>query len=103
MSKKTKSYELDLLERLKDPSYAAGYLNCALEDSTPGFEERFLIALKDVCVAHGITQLSSRSKLNRQNFYKAFSPKGNPEFGTLTKVLHSMGLKLAVQKMKKAS
>ncbi len=103
MSKRTKSYTEDLLTRLKNPRYAAGYLNAILEDDDEGMEERFLIGLRDVAKAHGVTALAQDSNLNRQSLYKALSEDGNPELQTLTALLKAMGLKLAVGIQKKAS
>jgi probable addiction module antidote protein len=34
--------------------------------------------------------------LGRESLYKALSAEGNPEFGTVLKVMHSLGLKLRV-------
>lgn len=42
------SYHEDLLERLRDPEYAAGYLNAVLEE---GDEAAFQLALRDVAEA----------------------------------------------------
>jgi DNA-binding phage protein len=42
------SYREDLLERLRDPEYAAGYLNAALEEND---EATFQLALQDVAEA----------------------------------------------------
>lgn len=48
--KPTISYRKDLLRRLKEPRYAAAYLNRCLEDEDEG---AFLLALRDVAEAHG--------------------------------------------------
>lgn len=42
------SYHEDLLERLRDPEYATGYLNAVLEESD---EVSFHLALRDVALA----------------------------------------------------
>ncbi|MEK7834258.1 MAG: hypothetical protein AAB401_24435 [Acidobacteriota bacterium] len=42
------SYKADLLERLRDPEYATGYLNAVLEESD---EAAFQLALRDVAEA----------------------------------------------------
>lgn len=103
MPKRTKDYQEGLITRLKNPKYAAGYLNAVLEDDDEGMEQRFLIALRDVAKAHGFAQLSEGTKLNRQSLYRSLSQSGNPEFVTLTALLKSMGLKLAVEIKDKAS
>ena len=54
MKKITESYEKGLKEDLADPVEAAEYLNAALED---GSQEVFLMALKDVANAKGITEI----------------------------------------------
>jgi probable addiction module antidote protein len=102
---KTKDYEKDLLKRLKNAEYAAGYLNAILEDNEDrkGLEERFLMALRDIATAHGVSSVSKSSKLNRQSLYRILSKGGNPELATLTSLLKSMGLRLAVEVQKKAS
>jgi probable addiction module antidote protein len=97
---RSKSYQEELTEDLKDPSEAAEYLNAALEDEDP---EVFLTALRDVAEAHGgMTRLSKRTKLNRENLYKMLSKKGNPELHSLGILLEALGLRLAVE-AKKAS
>lgn len=86
---RSKSYQEELVEDLKDPSEAAAYLNAALEDEDPRV---FLSALRDVAEAHGgMTRLSEATKLNRENLYKMLSEKGNPELHSLETLLHALG------------
>jgi len=47
---KTESYKENLLESLKNPEAAAGYLTACLED---GDVDGFLLALRDVAEAQG--------------------------------------------------
>ena len=37
------------------------------------------------------------SQLNRENLYRMLSPRGNPQLSSLNALLHSMGLRLAVE------
>lgn len=97
MSKTSISYRDGLLKDLKDPEEAAAYLNAALED---GSQELFMLALRDVADAKGITELAKKSGLNRENMYRILSEKGNPQLGSLSVLLESMGLKLAVEVQK---
>ena len=60
------SYEKGLKENLVNPSEAAEYLNAALED---GSNEVFLMALKDVANAKGISEVARQTNLNRENLY----------------------------------
>jgi len=104
MPRRTRRYENDLVESLKDPKEAAAYLNVHLQDDSEDSEELFLLALRDVARAHGMGSLADRAELGRESLYKALSSDGNPKFYTLKSILKSMGLKLSVeQEEKKAS
>jgi probable addiction module antidote protein len=94
MKKVTEKYENNLKEDLLDPIEAAEYLNAALED---GSHEVFLMALKDVANAKGISEIARETKLNRENLYRILSKQGNPKLKSLSSVLHSVGLKLSVE------
>lgn len=91
---KMKDYKEVLLESLKDPQEAAEYLNAALED---GDESVFLLALRDVAEARGITELAKGAKLNRVSTYRMLSGEGNPRLSSLWSLLDSLGLKLSVE------
>ncbi len=103
MPKRTRNYEEDLAKRLLNPQYAAGYLNAVLEDNSKGRKERFLLALRDIAKAHGISKLAKEAEIAREAMYRALSETGNPELDTLTSVLDAVGLRLSVEVKKKAS
>jgi len=94
MTKITSSYHDELIKDLTDPVEAAAYLNAALED---GSQDVFLMALRDLAEAKGMSRLSKTAKLNRENLYRMLSSKGNPQLSSLTTILESAGLRLAVQ------
>jgi probable addiction module antidote protein len=88
------SYRKYLLEDLRDPVAAAGFLNAVLET---GHREAFLSALRDVAAAQGgISKLARRTKLHRQTLHRMLSKTGNPEIVSLERVLEAMGLRLFV-------
>jgi probable addiction module antidote protein len=92
---KSKSYQNNLIESLKDPTEAAEYLNAALED---GETEVFLLALRDVVDSYGgIGKLAASTSLNRESLYRMLSTKGNPEFFSLSTILDAVGFRLAVE------
>ena len=64
VSKASVSYDEGLLPDLQAPEEAAAYLNAALEESS---QEVFLLALRDVANARGLTQLARETSLNREN------------------------------------
>ena len=87
-------FEDDLIESLKDPEHALGYLNAALEEN---HAPTFLLGLKYVARAQGgISKLSRLSNLHRVNLHRILSKSGNPELKSLSNVLDALGLKLAV-------
>lgn len=92
---KSMPYQEYLIETLADPVEAAGYLNAAIEDSD---KEIFLLALRNVAEARlgGISKLAEATGLNRESLYRMLSGKGNPELRSLDRLLHALGLKIAV-------
>lgn len=92
---RSRSYQTELVEALKDPEEAAEYLNAALEE---GDAEAFLLALRNVAEARGgVGRLSASAGLNRESLYRTLSGQGNPRLRNLGALLHAMGLRLAVE------
>jgi len=94
MSQVTAKYEDGLKASLTNPDEAAAYLNAALEEND---QEVFLLALRDVAEVRGFSQVAQDAYLNRENLYRMLSPAGNPQLSSLTALLHSMGLRLAIE------
>jgi len=94
MSEITASYYEGLLRRLTDPEQATAYLNAALED---GDQEVFLLALRYVAEARGMTKVAQDAQLNRENLYRMLSRQGNPQLMSLVALLKSMGLRLSIE------
>jgi probable addiction module antidote protein len=88
------SYESGLKEALADPAEAAAYLNAALKD---GSQDVFLMALRDVAKARGLSRLAFETSLNRENMYRILSKAGNPQLSSLKALLDSLGLKLTIE------
>ena len=64
-----------------------------LEDGDPAL---VAAALGDIARAKGMSQVARDAGLGRESLYKALSADGNPEFATVLKVIHALGLKLKV-------
>lgn len=94
MNTLTADYREGLLNRLRDPEEAAAYLNAALEEQE---QQVFLLALRDVAEARGMSRLAQEAQLNRENLYRMLSDQGNPQLASLTALLQSLGLRLAVE------
>jgi len=88
------NYKDGLLEDLANSDEAVAYLNAALED---GSQEVFLLALRDVAEAKGMSKLAQSSSLNRDNMYRMLSVHSNPQLSSLKILLEAMGLKLTVE------
>jgi probable addiction module antidote protein len=86
-------YKDYLISLLKNRTQAEAYLNAALEDSDPRV---FLLALRDVAKAQGISSVANRSKLNRESLYKMLSKRGNPSLQSLGALLDSLGFRLTI-------
>ncbi len=91
--------ESSLVNDLRDPGFAAGFLEEVLKD---GSLEAFLAAVRHVVHANGgMKRISTKTKLGRESLYKALSENGNPRFSTLSAPFQSMGLRFSVQREKK--
>ena len=97
MTKRTKKYEELLFEELKDPKAAVEYLNASLHD---GDRAIFLLALRDVAVAHGMSEIAEEAGLGRQSLYKTLSGAGNPKFETVVAILGSIGIEMSLKPKK---
>jgi probable addiction module antidote protein len=96
MALKTRPY--DSAEYLEDDESIEAYLqeslNTALEIGDPSFLTQ---ALGTVARARGMSQVAQASGLSRESLYKSLSAEGNPEFGTVLRVMQAMGLKLTIK------
>ena len=92
--KKSLSYETYLMESLKDPKEAEGYLTAALEENDI---EVFLIALHQVIQANGgVSELATKTHKSRSSLYKALSKRGNPYFKSIADILKALGMHLSI-------
>lgn len=100
---KTRNYQDDMLENLKNRTFAAKLLQYSFEESCrDGNWEAFGIVLKDVISALGNTQaFAKEANISRANLYKLFGKKANPTIDTLLPVLSNLGLTLQIAKSQK--
>jgi len=81
----------DAADYLADEETIVEYLTCALENPDP---DMFLVAVKTVARARGMTQLAKDSGLGRESLYKALAPGAKPRYETVMKVVRALGVKL---------
>ncbi|MDE2837148.1 MAG: putative addiction module antidote protein [Chloroflexota bacterium] len=88
---RTKTLSWDPAEHLETEEDIAAYLNVALEE---GDLSLIMATLGDIARARRMAMVAQESGLGRESLYKSLSADGNPEFGTVLKVLHALGLQL---------
>ena len=88
----TKFAPFDAADYLTDEDTIAEYLTAALEDPNP---DMFLVAVRDVARARGMTQLAKDSGLGRESLYKALAPGAKPRHETIQKIMRALGVKFS--------
>ena len=81
----------DAAEYLDTAERQAAYITAALETGDLAFVRD---ALGLVARARGMTEIAKTADLNRESLYKALGESGNPELGTILRVLQALGLTL---------
>ncbi len=81
----------DAAEHLKTEREMAAYLDAALDD---GDDTVVAAALGDIARAVGMTTVARAAGVGRESLYKSLSRNGNPELGTVLRVLRAVGLRL---------
>jgi len=88
-------YEDFLLDQLRDPALAIGYLNASLEEKDA--PQIFLAAVRRVVQVHGVAFVADKAHLNRENLYRMLSKRGNPRFSSLMAVLDVLGFHFSIR------
>lgn len=96
MTQKTRQF--DPAEYLTSDEGIAEYISAALETEDAAF---IADALGVVARAKGMSQIARDAGLGRESLYKALRSDGNPEFSTVLRVLHALGLKLATEPIRR--
>ena len=88
-----KTYPYDTAEFLTTDEAIAESLNLSLESNDP---REIAQAIGSVARARGgIAELARQTGLTREALHRALSETGNPEFATVLKVMHALGVKLS--------
>jgi probable addiction module antidote protein len=88
---KTKTKKWVVTDHLKSEADVIAYLEAAFEDGDSGV---VAAALGDIARAKGMTRVARLAGLGRESLYKALSAGGNPELGTVLRVVRALGIKL---------
>ncbi|MCY3806307.1 MAG: putative addiction module antidote protein [bacterium] len=89
--KGTETRPWDAAEHLETSEDMVAYLEAALEQGDP---KLVAAVLGDIARAKGMTEVAQEAGLGRESLYKSLSPGGNPEFGTVLRVVRALGLRL---------
>jgi probable addiction module antidote protein len=87
----TRFTPFDAADYLDSEETIAAYLSAALDDDNP---DLFLVAIKDIARARGMTQLAKDTGLGRESLYKALAPGAKPRYDTILKVVRALGVTL---------
>ena len=101
MKRKDRDFNELVIKELRDPEFAATYLNEHLSYKGPHHRELILEALKQIAEAQGYAQLAKTSGVSRRTFYHAFSSEGNPTLDTFLILLKSVGLNMRFESAKR--
>jgi probable addiction module antidote protein len=84
----------DAAEYLDSPEMIAAYLTEALESNDQALIAK---AIGNVARAQGMTEVAEKAGVSRENLYRALGGDVKPEFDTIMKVLHALGMNLVAQ------
>jgi probable addiction module antidote protein len=90
---KVQTAPYDPAEFLIDDETISGYLTLALESDDPRVIAKALGAVARA--RGGISQLARETGISREALYRALGETGNPELGTVLKVMRALGVRLS--------
>ncbi len=91
-NKVPKTTRFDSADYLDTEERQVAYIAAALETSDADFVRD---ALGLVARARGMGEIARKAGLNRESLYKALGETGNPEFGTVMRIVRALGLTLS--------
>ena len=82
------------------PEEIDGYISLIFEEyAKDGDTGALLSSLRVLSRVKGISKIATEAGLSRKGVQKALSENGNPEFASVNAIIHSMGYRLAPQKI----
>ncbi len=91
---RSKMTQFDAAKYLDSEERQVAYIAAALETGDADFVRD---ALGLVARARGIREIAREAGLNRESLYKALGKSGNPEFGTVLRIVRALGLTLSAR------
>src|SRR6476661_2309598 len=90
----SKTTRFDAADYLDTEERQVAYIAAALESGDADFVRD---ALGLVARARGMGGIAKKAGLNRESLYKALGEAGNPEFGTVMRIIRALGLTLSAR------
>jgi probable addiction module antidote protein len=94
----TKTTRWDVVDHLETLEDCAAYLDACLAEA-PEDAAFIAKALGDVARARSMARVAQDAGLSRESLYKALSGEREPDFSTILKVMHALGLRLRAATM----
>jgi probable addiction module antidote protein len=88
----SKTTRFDATDYLDTEERQVAYIATALESGDADFVRD---ALGLVARARGMGGIAKKAGLNRESLYRALGDTGNPEFGTVMRIVRALGLTLS--------
>ena len=92
---KLKTTPFIFADYLRTPEDYAGFLTAVIQD-WDGNPQVIATALGKIAEAEGIAEVAKRSGLSLESLHKTFSDEQDPSFGTILKVMATLGLQFRV-------
>ena len=89
-----KTTRFDAADYLDTEERQVAYITTALESGDADFIRD---ALGLVARARGMGAIAKKAGLNRESLYKTLGETGNPEFGTVMRIVRALGLTLSAR------
>jgi len=91
---RAKTTRFDAVDYLDSEERQAAYITAALETSDADFVRD---ALGIVARERGMGEIARNAGLNRESLEEVLGETGNPEFGTVMRIVRAMGLTLSAR------
>jgi DNA-binding phage protein len=95
MARRSKDWNEDLAEDLKDPRFAREFLAASVDEGVP-----LKVALAKVIRASGVKEFADSVEMPGSNVLRAIHPRSNPTQETLERLLKPFGLRIGLAEIK---
>ena len=87
------TYEWDMAENINTKDEVIAYLQGAIEENDT---ETLYDVIGAIARSKGMMIIAKELGLSRESLYKSLSPRGNPSFSTIIKILDLLGYKMQI-------